>query len=401
MKGSLQQDGRRGVVDGKPYWRLRVYAGQDPVTGKPRFRERGLRATKRAAEAELRKFAAEVDDGKHRSTDGTLGFLLDRWIAHGTPSWSPTTLNTYTSQVRKHIRPALGDVPLSKLGAAELDAFYTSLRAKGLAPASVRKNHNIIRRALVQAVRWGWINANPAALAEPPKVTQHEIVPPTGDQVDAVMALVSGLDADLAAFLAVSSGTGARRGEVCGLRAGDFDEEEATLLIARAVVPDGAGIVVKGTKTDRQRRIALDPGTAAALAVHIERIHKRAADAGVRMIPNPYLFGRRLDGSLPPKPGTISQAWKRRCARAGVAGVRLHDLRHRHVSVLLAAGVDVRTVAGRMGHSNPAVTLSVYSHFMRPADRAAATTWAEQEGRHRSGAADDTPGTPDSPDDPS
>ena len=377
MKGSAQQDGRRGVIDGKPYWRLRVYAGQDPVTGKPRFRERGLRATKRDAHTALRKLAAEVDAGRHRSTDGTLGFLLDRWIAHGAPSWSPTTLDSYTSQVRKHIRPALGDVALSKLGAAELDAFYASLRAKGLAPASVRKNHNIIRRALVQAVRWGWINANPAALAELPKVTQHEIVPPTGDQVDAVMDLVASLDADLAAFLAVSSGTGARRGEVCGLRAGDFDEEEETLLIARAVVPDGAGIVVKGTKTDRQRRIALDPGTAAVLAVHIDRIHKRSAEAGVRMIPNPYLFGRRLDGSMPPKPGTISQAWKRRCARAGVAGVRLHDLRHRQATVLLAAGVDVRTVAGRLGHANAAVTLKVYGHFMPAADRRAADLWAE------------------------
>lgn len=380
VKGSAKQDARRGLVDGKPYWRLRVYAGLDPVTGRGRFRERGMRGTKRDAEAALRKLAREVDEGRHRSTDGTVGFLLDRWIAHGAPSWSPTTLDSYTSNVRRHIRPALGDVPLSKLDAAMLDAFYDRLRGEGLASATVRKNHNIIRRALVQAVRWGWINANPAALAEPPKVTQHEIVPPTGDQVDAVMELVAGLDADLATFLAVSSGTGARRGEVCGLREGDFDPDEATLLIARAVVPSGAGIHVKGTKTDRQRRIALDPGTAAALSVHIERIHKRAAEAGGRMIPNPYLFGRRVDGATPPKPATISQAWKRRCARAGVEGVRLHDLRHRHISVLLAAGVDVRTVGGRAGHANAAVTLKVYGHMMPAADRRAADMWGEITG---------------------
>lgn len=381
MKGSVKQDPRRGLVDGKPYWRLRVYAGADPVTGKGRFLEKGMRGTQRAAEVALRKLAAEVDAGRHRSTDGTVGFLLDRWIAQGTHSWSPTTLDSYTSNARRHIRPALGDVPLSKLDAAMLDAFYDSLRAKGLASATVRKNHNIIRRALVQAVRWGWINANPAALAEPPKVTQHEIVPPTGGQVDAVMALVAGLDADFATFLAVSSGTGARRGEVCGLREGDFDPDEATLLIARAVVPSGAGIHVKGTKTDRQRRIALDPGTVAVLNLHIERIHKRAAVVGGRTIPNPYLFSRRVDGATPPKPATISQAWKRRCVRAGVAGVRLHDLRHRQATVLLAAGVDVRTVAGRLGHANAAVTLKVYGHFMPAADRRAADLWAEANRR--------------------
>ena len=76
MKGSLTQDGRRGLADGKPYWRLRVYAGQDPVTGKPRFRERGLRATKREAEQALRLFAAEVDAGPDRHA-----VLNDRVVA--------------------------------------------------------------------------------------------------------------------------------------------------------------------------------------------------------------------------------------------------------------------------------------------------------------------------------
>ena len=81
MKGSLTQDGRRGLADGKPYWRLRVYAGQDPVTGKPRFRERGLRATKREAEKALRLFAAEVDAGPGQARLDS-GHVLIRTDAH-------------------------------------------------------------------------------------------------------------------------------------------------------------------------------------------------------------------------------------------------------------------------------------------------------------------------------
>lgn len=382
MKGSAKEDPRRGLdAKGRPYWRLRVYAGLDPVSGKERSRERGMRGTKREADAALRRFAKEVDDGRHRSTDGTVDYLLDRWIAHGAASWSPTTLESYTGNARKHIRPALGAISLSKLGSADLDAFYASLRGKNLSPATVRKNHNIIRRALVQAVRWGWVTSNVAALAEPPKVTQHEIVPPTGDQVDRVLGVVAATNPDLAAFLAVSSGTGARRGEVCGLRAGDFDEDESTLLFARGVVRVDGVTTVKGTKTDRQRRIALDPGTAEAIAIHLGRITKRAAGAGGRLVANPYLFSSRLDGGAPPKPASISQAWKRACARAGVAGVRLHDLRHRQATVLLAAGVDVRTVAGRLGHANAAVTLKVYGHFMPAADRRAAKLWGEQSAK--------------------
>ena len=62
------------------------------------------------------------------------------------------------------------------------------------------------------------------------------------------------------------------------------------------------------------------------------------------------------------------------CARLGVSGVRLHDLRHAHATQLLAAGVPIRTVSGRLGHANASTTLNVYAHWVEESDDAAADT---------------------------
>jgi integrase len=379
MKGSLVQDRRRPVIDGKPYWKLRVYAGRDPVTGKDRVVEKGMRATKRAAEAALRKLAAEVDEGTHAGTDGTLAQLLERWMAQYTPDWSPTTAARYEQLCRVHILPALGSMPLAKLRQTHLNDLYAAITAKGLEQSTVRKVHNLLRRALSVAVEWGWLNTNVALRAKRPKPKKAPITPPSDDQVAAVVAqALKGQrpNRDLVVLLTLAAATGARRGELCGLRFSDFDQERRELFVGRSVAQVGAQLTVKGTKGERQRRISLDEATAGVLADYLER--KRSAM--VRAVADPFMFATELDGSKPWPPARITRNWTNLRARAGVPGVRLHDLRHAHVTLLLALGVDVRTVAGRVGHANAATTLGIYGHFMPAADRAAAELWA---GRRR------------------
>src|SRR5262249_30485187 len=77
-------------------------------------------------------------------------------------------------------------------------------------------------------------------------------------------------------------------------------------------------------------------------------------------------------------PDSITRAFRRTCRRAGLNGVRLHDLRHYVATQLLVGGVDVRTVAGRLGHRDAATTLNVYAHFLEEADRGAADLLASR-----------------------
>lgn len=88
--------------------------------------------------------------------------------------------------------------------------------------------------------------------------------------------------------------------------------------------------------------------------------------------PAAHVFSNEPDGSVPWRPDSTTRAFRSLCRRAGLEDVRLHDLRHYVATRLLASGVDVRTVAGRLGHRNAATTLNVYSHFLPEADRRAA-----------------------------
>ena len=98
----------------------------------------------------------------------------------------------------------------------------------------------------------------------------------------------------------------------------------------------------------------------------------RAAMCGCTAAPNAFVFSNAADGSEPWFPDSVSRSFKRLCEKEGVPDVRLHDLRHFVATQLLSAGVDVRTVAGRLGHRNAATTLNVYAHFVEQTDRAAA-----------------------------
>jgi len=162
-------------------WQVIVHAGRDPLTGKRRNLT-GTARTKREAQALRARLLTQVDEGRRPATDATLAQLLERWLEMADLAWS--TRVTYKGYIQRTILPTLGHLPLRRLDTATLDRFYSELRGRGgvggrpMAPATVRQVHAILRRALDQAARWGWISANPAALASPPRLESAEIRPP-------------------------------------------------------------------------------------------------------------------------------------------------------------------------------------------------------------------------------
>ncbi len=160
------------------------------------------------------------------------------------------------------------------------------------------------------------------------------------------------------------------------LRWSDFDLESGRVSIERGLVRGSDGFVEKDTKTHSSRRVALDPRTVDVVRTHRRRALELGLAAGVKVDPSGYLFAVDLMGKTPLRPDSMSRSFRRVQAQAGVDGVRLHDLRHYVATQLLAAGVDVRTVAGRLGHRSASTTLNVYSHFLPEADRAASEVLA-------------------------
>ena len=357
------------------YWRLRVYVGDDPSTGKPIQRSRNVRGGVRVAERELSKFIAELERGEASTGPAlrqTVGELLDTWLEFITPQRSPTSIRGYRDKVNRWKR-AIGAMPVSKLTPKDLDLLYARWLAEGLSPTTVRHLHRVLAVALKQAQRWGQVQRCVTDLATPPAAVLREV----GDLDPAVWQAVI-LDLKerepVTAMAVLLAGiTGARRGELCGLRWTDIHWDRRMLVIARSIRHDvdKRQLVVAPTKTGRVRRLSLDARTLELLAVYRRRAAGWAADAGTELSDDGFVLTLDPSGVSPLKPDTITAGFTRATRRVG-AKLRFHDLRHMSASLLIAGGTDVRTVAQRLGHADASTTLRIYAHAFEAQDRQAA-----------------------------
>ena len=370
MKGFMRQRGNS--------WELRVFLGHDPLTGKKRYATQTVRGGKREAQSKLAEMVTEAERGLTARTTATVGELLETWFEFAAPDFSPKTVRETRGYMDRSLLPTLGSKSLARLKPTELDAFYRRLLASGgsggrpLAPGTVRRIHGILRRALNQGIKWGWIGINPAMATTPPRVPASDIKPPAPKDLARVLRRAGEESPDLACYLILAAATGARRSELIALRWTDVDLDAATVSIERGIVLGPHGLVEKGTKTHSARRVSLDAGTVGALADHRERMQERAVACGAVLAADAFVFSNAVDASKPWLPDSVSRSFRRLCKKECLPGVRLHDLRHFVATELLSAGVDVRTVAGRLGHRNAATTLNVYAHFVEQSDRAAA-----------------------------
>lgn len=368
MTGTLRQRGPNA-------WEMRVSTGRDPLTGHYRQVTRTVHGTKTQAKRALGELAEEVAKGRHTGTDATLGTLVTKWLEMvELEGLQRTTLQGYRKNIRVHIEPSsLWATPLRKLTHNQLDDFYGDLRRrKGLSAATTTRVHAVLRQALKEGQRLGWIASSPAALTRPIKQARYEPTPPAPADVLRLIAAADEADPDFAVLLRVAAATGARRGELCALRWKHVDFEGASLFIEHAIVDTEDGPVEKDTKSHQARRVSLDPDTVDVLAAYRQAAEKRAADCGEAIGPDAYLFGPDADGRRPWRPDSVTGRFRLLRDRLGLAGVRFHDVRHGHATYLLAAGVPVKTVASRLGHADASVTLRVYAHALDAADQDAA-----------------------------
>ncbi len=403
---------QRGSVERLPSGslRVRVYAGVDPLSGKRHYltevvpldadasRESAKLARDQAKKA-LTRLLNQVDERRNPRTRATVGQLLDRYLE--LLDVEPTTLRTYQWLIDKHIRPVIGGLMVSRLDGEVIDSFYTRLRTcrdhcKGrkyvehrtagehdcddrcgphqcrpLAASSIRQVHWILSGALKRAVRWRWIAHNPVSEAQPPSPPRPDPHPPSEAEAARILAEASA-DPYWATFIWLAMTTGARRGELCGLRWSNINLDTGTVTLRTSIAQDGSRRWEKDTKTHQQRRIAVDADTVEVLAAHRARCGVGAEALGLALDAEAFVFSLSPDGSTHLVPSSVSQRFRKLTARLGL-DTHLHQLRHYSATELIAAGVDVRTVAGRLGHSGGGTTtLRVYAAWKAEADQRAA-----------------------------
>jgi len=361
VKGTLQEAG-----EGR--WRLRVFVGREG--GKVRHVNRNFRGTKRQAQSALAKLVADIERQQVATRlAGTLGELIDDWLDDISSRRSAYTIQEYRRIVSKTIEPALGKIRIDRLTPRQLDEFYRSLERDGLSGSSIHQHHSILHASLGRAVKWGLLAANPADRATAPRPARSSATAPA---VEDVQKLITAAEAEednvLATAIALGAVTGARRGELCALRWSDLDVQRGVLRIARSLTVVAAKPSEGPTKTHQRRDIATDHALASLLAGRREQQERFAALAGVDLTENPFVLSRASDGSTPCLPDGLSNAYARLAKRVGIV-THFHELRHFSATAAIAQGVDVRTVASRLGHADPSLTLRVYAHAMEARDR--------------------------------
>jgi integrase len=406
-RSTRRQKRPRGNIEQLPSGalRVRVYAGIDPVSKRRHYlREVIPPGPKADAEAQrsLTRLLNEVDERRNPRTNATLNQLLDKYL--GTLDRDPGTLSRYRGHVDNHIGPLIGGQKVGDIDADILDSFYAELRrcrvhctgrkridhrtprphecdercrphtCKPLAPSTVRQIHFLLSGAYKRAVRWRWVQVNPVDQAEPPPPQRPNPQPPSAADAARLLNETWTADADWGTFVWLAMTTGARRGELCALRWRHVDLDHGVLTLERSISQDDEDVREKDTKTHQQRRVALDPETVAALAEHRSACEDRAAALGTSLDHDAFVFSLTPDGSTHLLPRSVTQRYRRLTQRLGIDS-HLHTLRHYSATELIRAGVDVRTVAGRLGHGGGgATTLRVYAAWISESDQRAAST---------------------------
>ena len=290
------------------------------------------------------------------------------------------TLRGYRTIVNNHIKPAFGSVMLDELTSRHIQRYYADCMKRGLSARTVHHIHRLLSQSLRQAVGWDMTEKNSADDATPPTPTRPDIVPLSPAQTQRVMQIASGTDYFIPIFLGIY--TGMRRSEVLGLIWRNVHLEQNGIAVLQTMVDipgDPTHIAQPKSKTSR-RSISISDNITRVLRQHRHDMFFDHARHSLTLDEEAQVCGR--PGGELMKPDALSKAYKKIARAAGVPRSSSHTLRHTHVSMLLAAGVPIKTVQERLGHASIQTTMDTYGHLMENAQAEAAERLDDMIGLH-------------------
>jgi len=366
MKGSI-------VARGNSY---RIRVSYRDAQGRRQFISKTA-STKREAERVSAALLAEVGKGGYcKPAKITLKAHLEQWLdGHVRSTVSPSTHELYRIMAQKHLIPALGAIPLHQLSPQHIQALYADKLQQGKSPRTVQLIHVCLHKALDGAVRTGMLARNPLDFVDPPKAERREMKTMTEDDISRF--LNEARKGEYYSLFYVLLFTGVRRGEALSVRWSDIDLLGCQLSISRTMQFLNNKVMFKTPKTASSRRqIALTPSTCVVLRVHREAQDALRLSLGLAPLGNDDLVFANYDGK-PYLPNTITHAWIRLTRRCGMDGIRLHDARHTHASLMLKNGTSPKVIQERLGHASFSTTMNLYAHVSPGMQKEAADRYDE------------------------
>jgi integrase len=366
--------------------RLIISQGYKPagekIAKKKTYHVSNPNATERAKTQEVEHaralFVADVTRGVHIDPGKfTVKDLYEYWLEHHVDAdTAPKTAYRYKEMFTGRILPALGHLKANQVTVADCNALFRKLLkgdAKHRPLAAMTVNH--YRRALSamyrKCIRWQLIDRNPCEHAEAPRVERREMDFYDGAELGIILTAIKDDPISERALVCFAFTTGAREGEIAGLKWSDIDLDEPSMKISRsAQYLPGRGVYLKATKNKSSvRTVQLNQKTAELLKEHRVWQDSQRRALGKEWQNTDTVFATWNGGV--DYPAHLGRIFKRVAERHGFRKIRFHDLRHTAASYMIGTGTDIVTVKKLLGHARASTTADMYGHSSQTAERRA------------------------------
>jgi len=372
MKGGIRRRGDKS-------YQISISLGRDPSTGKYKYLNQTVRGTREEAKAVRARMVDKIASGGFIApSKTTLAEYLERWLdEYARANLAPRTVEGYELIVRRHLVPALGRITLTGLKPEHIQRYMSdklsSGRADGkggLSPRTVRHHYVTLHNVLGSAVKLGLLARNPADGVSPPRYQRHQWQSLSEYGVSSVLEAAKSSPYHVLFYVALF--TGMRRSELLALRWCDVDLLLCRVQVSRSLHQLRHGeVAITQPKSARSRRmVSLPPSAVQVLQEHKGEQARHRAAVGKELREDDLVFSG--PSGKPLRPDTITHAWVKLVRRIGLEGIRLHDARHTHASLMLKQGVHPKIVQERLGHASIQMTLDTYSHVAPGLQEAAA-----------------------------
>lgn len=265
----------------------------------------------------------------------------------------------YQGNLDRWIYPALGELKMPDITPANISALLLSMQSQGKAHATCVKVYTILHSLFKMAYMSDVVPINPMDKVERPKPRKNELKEKdveayTIEELQRIFAALENEPLKWQALLRLLIDTGIRRGECCGLRWQDVDFKANTITISgNLCYTPQKGIYLDTPKSGKMRTIDVDPEIISLLRELRQEQASHAISAYVFTQPN------SPEPMHPQSPARYMQKFSK---KYGVPNLHPHKLRHTFASIAITNGADVASVSEKLGHSDKAVTLRMYTH---------------------------------------
>lgn len=280
-------------------------------------------------------------------------------------------------ELAERLYPQIGFIKIRDIRPDTLNTLYSWLGSEGmnkktggkLSSKTVLEHHRLIHTVLKNAVREGLISINPADRVIPPKNEAPEVEYYQPEDIEKIQEALEDEPIKWKAFTYILLITGARRGEVVGLKWSDIDFENNAISFERNVqyLPK-KGVYVETPKTAKGYRTIAVPGE----MMKVLRAYKAWQGSeklrlGMYYEDQGFLFTK--DNGSPMHPDTPNRWLKRFAVRHGLPHIHPHAFRHSMASLLFFKKADNVSVSRRLGHAQVSTTENIYAHIIKKADK--------------------------------